>query len=110
AAADQFGMPLATQPMVVWSTDAGGVGSIDGTGLYSAGAAAGSATVRASVGSISGTATITEPGPVTVSTRTKTAYTELVITGTPAHDAISASQAGNTFTIVSNGFTQIFNG
>ncbi len=62
-AKDQFGQPLATQPAFVWSVDAGSVGSVNGSGLYSAGAVSGSATVRATVGGVSGIAGITVTAP-----------------------------------------------
>jgi streptogramin lyase len=59
-ALDQFGLALAEQPGVAWSVDAGGLGSIDSSGLYTAPASGtGSATVRASSDSVSGTADVT---------------------------------------------------
>jgi len=58
-ALDQFGQPMIAQPAFNWSVDGGGVGTVDGTGLYSAGPSAGNATVRASVGTVSGSAAIT---------------------------------------------------
>ncbi len=61
---DQYDQPIGTGP-IAWSVDQGGVGSINTSGLYSAGASAGSATVRATSGSVSGTAqvTVTEAPP-----------------------------------------------
>ncbi|OAI48663.1 hypothetical protein AYO44_06785 [Planctomycetaceae bacterium SCGC AG-212-F19] len=56
---DQFGVSLTTQPAFTWSLASGSVGSISTAGLYTAGAAAGSATVRATSGAITGTAAIT---------------------------------------------------
>ena len=59
-ARDQFGQPLAGQPAFTWSIDAGGVGTVSATGLYQAPAAgSGTATVRATAGSLSGTAAVT---------------------------------------------------
>jgi hypothetical protein len=59
-AMDQFGMPLATQPSITWSVDAGGLGTVDTHGLYTAPATGvGSATVRATSGTVSGTASVT---------------------------------------------------
>jgi hypothetical protein len=59
-ALDQFGMALAAQPAFTWSVDAGGIGTISGTGLYTApSTSVGSATVRAGSGAISGSATVT---------------------------------------------------
>jgi hypothetical protein len=57
SALDQFNNPMT--PVVTWSIDSGGVGSVDGTGLYTAPAGGpGSATVRATSGSVSGAATV----------------------------------------------------
>lgn len=59
-ARDQFGNALATQPTFDWALDAGSVGTISATGLYNAPATGtGAATVRATTGGKSGTATIT---------------------------------------------------
>ena len=55
---DQFNAPMSTQPSFTWSKTAG-VGSINGTGLYTAPYGTGSATVQATVGAISNTATLT---------------------------------------------------
>jgi regulation of enolase protein 1 (concanavalin A-like superfamily) len=56
---DQFGMVLLNQPAVTWSLDSGSVGSLSSTGTYTAPASImGSATVRATVGSLSGTASV----------------------------------------------------
>jgi polygalacturonase len=58
-ATDQFGAAMAPLPIFAWSL-AGGVGSINSSfGLYTAPATAGTATVRATAGSVSGTATVT---------------------------------------------------
>lgn len=59
---DQYGDSISTG-QITWSVDPAGVGSIDSFGSYSAGTTAGSATVRATSGSVSGTAqvTVTEP-------------------------------------------------
>lgn len=63
-ALDQFGNALAAQPSIDWSVDAGGVGTVDQTGLYTppgAGAPTlgGTAVVRATSGAISATADVT---------------------------------------------------
>ncbi len=58
-ALDQFGVPLATQPGFTWSIDSGGLGTINGNGLYGAPATGvGSATVRATSGGIDATAAV----------------------------------------------------
>jgi endoglucanase len=56
-ALDQFGNAMTPQPTFTWSL-AGGVGSINASGLYTA-SAAGSATVLASSSGVSGVATLT---------------------------------------------------
>ena len=58
-ALDQFGIPLATQPAFTWSVDAGGVGTVNSNGLYTAPpSGVGSATVRAISGATSASATV----------------------------------------------------
>lgn len=53
-------------PAVVWSVNMGGVGTINSSGLYSAGSGAGSAIITAAGGGKLGTAsvTVTTPGPL----------------------------------------------
>src|SRR5205823_637642 len=57
---DQFGAAMTTAPALVWSIDSGGAGSVDSTsGVYTAPASGpGSATIRATSGAVSGTASI----------------------------------------------------
>lgn len=57
AALDQFGEPMTPQPSFNW--DATGAGTVDGSGLFTAGSAEGSATVTATTGSTSGSASVT---------------------------------------------------
>jgi VCBS repeat-containing protein len=66
AAFDQFGQAFTTPPAFTWSIDSGGLGTISSAGVYSAPTAgSGTAIIRASSGSISGTATETVlPGNV----------------------------------------------
>jgi hypothetical protein len=57
-AVDQFGKPLASQPRFTWSND-DGPGSVDASGLYTAPMAGnGTATVMATTGNVSGTASV----------------------------------------------------
>ncbi len=58
SALDQFGNALAKQPAFTW-TRVRGIGSVSTTGLFRAPAGTGTATVRASVGTLSGTGTVT---------------------------------------------------
>ena len=55
---DQFGNVLTSQPSFNWSI-AAGIGSVDGTGFYTAPGSTGSATVRATSGSVYGDASVT---------------------------------------------------
>jgi chitinase len=55
-ALDQFGTAMNQQPAFTWSVDNG---TVDANGLYQAPAAAGAATVTATSGGVSGTATVT---------------------------------------------------
>ena len=58
-ASDQFGQPMTTKPAVTWSL-ASGVGTVTGAGLYTSPAfGSGAATVRATSGSVSATASVT---------------------------------------------------
>jgi hypothetical protein len=111
---DQFGQMLATQPAFTWTVDSGGDGTVAGGGAFTAGGTSGSATVRATSGSLSGAASVTvsatSGNAAVVTTRNLTSFTELVITGTSGNDTISVSESGNTFTIISNGITQTVTG
>ena len=60
---DQFGMPLEHPQPVVWSLGSGSPGSVDQSGFYTA-SAAGTASVKATDGAVSGTATLTVQAPV----------------------------------------------
>jgi hypothetical protein len=60
-ARDQFGAPLATAPAFQWV--AAGAGTISGSGLFTAGASGGSATVRARVGSVTSPAVAVTVAP-----------------------------------------------
>jgi hypothetical protein len=57
---DQFGFAMASQPSFSWSIKTGGVGTVNSSGMYSAPSAGnGTATVTATVGSFTGTASVT---------------------------------------------------
>jgi hypothetical protein len=59
-ALDQFGNALSTQPVITWGLASGSVGSVSDTGgLYHSGKVAGSATVKAESGSVTGTCAVT---------------------------------------------------
>lgn len=59
---DQFGDALSSQPDITWSIDSGGVGTIDSSGNYTAPSSAGSATVRATSGTLSAAASVSVTG------------------------------------------------
>ena len=80
-AKDQFGTPLAAQPTFTWSATGGG--AISTTGLFTAPAAAATTTIRATSGSVSGTATaatiVTATAPTVV---TAAAASPAIVAGT----------------------------
>jgi hypothetical protein len=94
-ALDQFGSPLATQPAFTWSLDAGGLGTINSTGRYTAPASGvGSATVRASSGVTSATATVSVVASGTamfVNEDTTTQGSWQNVYGTQGYNVIGAS-------------------
>jgi len=63
-AKDQNGTALAMQPAFTWTVT--GVGSVSSAGVYSAGSTAGSATVMAASGTVSGTAAVTVNSAVAI--------------------------------------------
>jgi alpha-L-arabinofuranosidase len=88
ASADQFNNPMS--PVVTWTLDTGSTGGIDSsTGQYTApSSGVGTATVRATSGSISGTATVT----VLLTT----------IAGTTGNDTIRLVQTGSLLNVYLN--------
>jgi hypothetical protein len=104
AAYDQFGTLMAPRPALSWSVSQG-PGTIDATtGLYTARQAGGTATVRASSGSISGTASVTISPPST---------SHPIFGATVAFAVVSATRSGfqagmtitNTGTMAIDGWT-----
>jgi hypothetical protein len=66
-ASDQFGHALTTQPAFTWSLASGGSNIGPNTGLYTAPAAgSGTDTVRATVGTVTGTSSVTYVQPPTI--------------------------------------------
>ena len=60
SAKDQFGNSMTPQPTITWSVDSGGVGTVNSSGLYTTvGGSTGSATLRATSGSMSAAAAVT---------------------------------------------------
>ncbi|HLL89661.1 MAG TPA: Ig-like domain-containing protein, partial [Tepidisphaeraceae bacterium] len=91
---DQFGDAMAVQPAFAWSVDGGGVGSVDGAGAYTAGAAAGSATVRATSGGVSGTATVTVTNAAPTVATPAAAAPPVVTATTSALSVLGADDGG----------------
>jgi polygalacturonase len=80
---DQFGDPLTTPPVGVWSLVAGSIGSITSGGRYTAPGTSGSATVRVTLGGLTATGTVlVNTGPPSVVTGA--AATVPTVTGTTA--------------------------
>ena len=90
---DQFGNPMATQPALAWSVASGG-GTIASSGLYTAPNAAGSATVKATSGAVSGTAGVTVLAPPTTST--SVAYSLVNSWSTGFQSSITITNTGTT--------------
>ena len=90
---DQFGVALAAQPSFTWAK-ASGVGSINASGLYTAGSVAGSATITAASGSVVGIAavTVTNAAPTVAA---PAAATPGIVTGTTtALSVVGADDGG----------------
>ena len=91
----QFGNVLVTQPTFTWSVP-GGIGTIDGSGLYTAPGATGTTTVRATSGAVSGNAsvTITNAAPTVA---TPAAASPSPVTGTTTNlSALGADDGGES--------------
>lgn len=88
SAFDQFSNPISTS--FTWSVDNGGVGSVNSSGLYTAPSGGpGSATVRATSGSVSGTASV--------------AITFTTIVGTSGNDNLLLTRSGSSFEVFNGG-------
>ena len=80
---DQFGQPVSPQPTFTWSVSGGG--TVNGSGLFTAGSAAGGPyTMTASSGSVSGTASVTVTAPPVLTTITVAPASASVQTGRTA--------------------------
>ena len=91
-AKDQFGTALVTQPVFTWAK-ASGVGSIDASGLYTAPAATGSASITATSGLVVGSAAVT----VSSAPPTAAAATPSPVTGTTtALSVLGADDGGES--------------
>jgi hypothetical protein len=91
---DQFGNPLAVQPAVIWTVS--GPGSVSAAGLYTAPSTAGSATVRAQVGTYSTTSAITVTAPPTNALAATATFTDTNDWGTGFTGNITIANQGST--------------
>jgi hypothetical protein len=111
---DQFGQPMSPQPTFSWSVSGGG--TINSSGLFTAGGTAGGPfTVTATSGSVNGTASVTVTSPVTnailngdfetgtLANWTPTGTTSVVSSG--AHSGTFAARLGST--VPTNGNSSI---
>ncbi|KRT74858.1 MAG: fibronectin type III domain-containing protein [Deltaproteobacteria bacterium CSP1-8] len=95
-AKDQFGNALVTQPVFTWTVSGGG--TINGSGLFTAGSTAGGPyTVRAASGVVSGTAsvTVTAPAPILTSISVSPSSASVAANGTQQFTATAKDQFGN---------------
>ncbi|MGI4791118.1 MAG: malectin domain-containing carbohydrate-binding protein [Janthinobacterium lividum] len=95
-AKDQNGTVLTTQPTFTWSV-ASGVGTIVGTtGVYSAGTAAGSASVKATSGTVSGPASVTVTNAAPTVATAASATPSPVTATTTALSVLGADDGGES--------------
>ncbi|MEI8195241.1 MAG: dockerin type I domain-containing protein, partial [Phycisphaerae bacterium] len=90
---DQFGTALTVQPTFTWSV-VSGVGSVDASGLYTASYAAGSASVKATSGSINNTAAVTVTNAIPTVATAAAATPSPVTATTTSLSVLGADDAG----------------
>jgi hypothetical protein len=108
---DQFGDPISPGPSVSWSL-AQGIGTIDpASGVYLAPDSSGTATIRASSGGISGTASLSVSSPPIAIVSPTVISPPLAFVASVAFAVVSAGQAGfqASMTIADTGSTAIDN-
>ncbi len=89
---DQFGAAMASQPSFTWTKTAG-IGSIDSSGLYTAPGASGTATIQATSGGITNTASITINN-ATPTVATAAAASPATVTGTTTDLSVLGADDG----------------
>ena len=93
----QFGALLSSQPAFSWTLS--GVGTLSGSGLYSAPAGSGSATVVASVGGMSSAASVTVTASNTAPVvSTPASASPSPVTGTSTNLSVAATDDAGAFT------------
>jgi aryl-phospho-beta-D-glucosidase BglC (GH1 family) len=100
---DQFGNPLTSQPAFTWS--AGGGGTVSSTGLYTVPTSAGTATVQAASGGVSGSAAVTITAPVSNALEATASFTDVSDWGSGFTGNITITNQGTT---AINGWTLQF--
>jgi aryl-phospho-beta-D-glucosidase BglC (GH1 family) len=100
---DQFGHVLSNQPSFTWA--AGGGGSVNSTGLYTAPSTPGSTTVKASTGAFSGSAAVTVTSPSSNSLNATATFTDVNDWGSGFTGNITIANQG---TSAINGWTLQF--
>jgi aryl-phospho-beta-D-glucosidase BglC (GH1 family) len=93
-AGDQFGNAMASQPTFTWSASGGG--AISPTGLYTAPAAAGSATVQATTNALHGSATVTITSPGTNLPSATATFTDVSDWGSGFTGNVTIANQGTT--------------
>jgi hypothetical protein len=95
---DQYAVTLAAQPTFTWTVSGGG--TISGTGLFTAGTTAGGPfTVKASSGTVSGTASVTVYVPVLTTIVVAPALAKVPVSTTRQYSASGKDQFGLTLAV-----------
>jgi aryl-phospho-beta-D-glucosidase BglC (GH1 family) len=100
---DQFGNPMASQPAFTWSASGGG--TVSSSGLYTAPATPGSATVQAAAGAVQGSAAVTVSAPATNSLNATATFTDVSDWGSGFTGNITITNNGSS---AINGWTLQF--
>jgi VCBS repeat-containing protein len=100
---DQFGKPISSQPGINWSLSGGG--TLSNTGLYLAPATAGTPTVTATAGPISGSTSISigAQGPSIVPAGSESLVNSASTNGNQQLPAVAMDQAGNFVVVWEDG-------
>ncbi|MDO8592994.1 MAG: Ig-like domain-containing protein, partial [bacterium] len=97
-AKDQFGTAIATQPAITWSSDTPSIAAVDANGLVTASTTAGTATITAASGLVSGTTVLTVAAPALTSITISPLTPTLTVGNTQQFTIATLDQSGNAFT------------